>query len=251
VEHVESLEALELVPPGNIAAVVIEPLVQGANQMRLWPAGWLARVREWCDRHGVFLIVDEVMTGFGRTGTLFACEREGVVPDFVALAKGLTGGYLPLAATLTTERVFEAFLGGAERTLYYGHSYAGHALGCAAALENLAIFREEGVLLRIQSQILRMSALFEECLRPSPFVFEIRQCGFIAGIELRQEGGIPFEPGLRMGSRVCSVAREHGLLTRPIRDTVVLMPPYCITESELEKAVHAIAAGIEACCNKP
>lgn len=251
VEHVESLEALELLPPDNIAAVVIEPLVQGANQMRLWPAGWLARVREWCDRQGVFLIVDEVMTGFGRTGTLFACEREGVVPDFVALAKGLTGGYMPLAATLTTERVFEAFLGGADRTLYYGHSYAGHALGCAAALENLAIFREEGVLLRLQSQILRMSALFEENLRPSPFVFEIRQCGFIAGIELRQEGGIPFEPGLRMGARVCSVAREHGLLTRPIRDTVVLMPPYCITESELEKAVHAIAAGIEACCNKP
>jgi adenosylmethionine-8-amino-7-oxononanoate aminotransferase len=251
VERVDSLEALELVSSENIAAVVIEPLVQGANQMRLWPAGLLARLRAWCDRHGVFLIVDEVMTGFGRTGTLFACEREGVVPDFVALAKGLTGGYMPLAATLTTDRVFEAFLGDADRTLYYGHSYAGHALGCAAALENLAIFREEGVLERLQAQILRMSALFQEHLRQSPFVYEVRQCGFIAGIELRQEGGIPFAPELRMGARVCVAARAHGLLTRPIRDTIVLMPPYCITDEELERAVHAIAASIEACCNKP
>jgi adenosylmethionine-8-amino-7-oxononanoate aminotransferase len=219
--------------------------------MRLWPEGLLAGVRDWCDRRGVLLIADEVMTGFGRTGTLFACEREGVVPDFVALAKGLTGGYMPLAATLTTERVFEAFLGGPEKTLYYGHSYAGHGLACAVALENLAIFREEGVLNRLQTQIQIFRTLLEGHLRPSPFVHEIRQCGFLAGIELRDLGGKPYAPALRMGARVCLAAREFGLLTRPIRDTVVLMPPYCITEAELEKAVCAVAAGIEACCNKP
>jgi adenosylmethionine-8-amino-7-oxononanoate aminotransferase len=219
--------------------------------MRLWPAGLLAGVREWCDKHGVLLIADEVMTGFGRTGTLFACEREGVVPDFVALAKGLTGGYMPLAATLTTERVFEAFLGGAERTLYYGHSYAGHALACAVALENLAIFREDRVLEALQMKILKMSALFDRFLKNNLFVHEIRQCGFLAGVEIRQAGGVPFAPEMRMGARVCVAAREHGLLTRPIRDTIVLMPPYCITEQELEQAACAIAAGIEACCNKP
>ena len=251
VDRVDSLEALEGVCSGNVAAVVIEPLVQGANQMRLWPKGLLAGVRDWCDRQGVLLIADEVMTGFGRTGTLFACEQEGVVPDFVALAKGLTGGYMPLAATLTTERVFEAFLGGPEKTLYYGHSYAGHALACAVALENLAIFREEGVMHRLQQQIQSLRALLERHLRPSPYVHEIRQCGFLAGIELRNFGGAPYDASLRMGARVCLAAREFGLLTRPIRDTVVLMPPYCITEMQLEKAVCAVAAGIEACCNKP
>lgn len=251
VDRVDSLASLEAMQAENVVAVVIEPLVQGANQMRLWPKGLLAGVRDWCDRRKVLLIADEVMTGFGRTGTLFACEQEGVVPDFVALAKGLTGGYMPLAATLTTERVFEAFLGGPERTLYYGHSYAGHALACAVALENIAIFREEGVMERLKKQIRRFHLLLEEHLQPSPFVYEIRQCGFLAGIELRASGGGPFDPSLRMGARVCIAAREFGLLTRPIRDTVVLMPPYCITEAELEKAVCAVAAGIEACCNKP
>lgn len=251
VERVDSLEALEGVSAEAVAAVVIEPLVQGANQMRLWPSGLLAGVRAWCDRQGVFLIADEVMTGFGRTGSLFACEQEGVVPDFVALAKGLTGGYMPLAATLTTERIFEAFLGGADRTLYYGHSYAGHALACAVALENLAIFREEAVLEKLQFQIQTLGGLLERLLRPSPFVYEIRQCGFVAGIELRTPAGEPFAPEKRVGARVCAAAREHGLLTRPIQDTIVLMPPYCITDQELERAVGAIVAGIEACCDNP
>ena len=145
-EHVATLEELDALPAEIIAAVIIEPLIQGAAGMRLWPQGMLAELRRWCDAHDVLLILDEVMTGFGRTGTMFACEQETVVPDFIALAKGLTGGYLPLAATLTTERVFEAFLGGAEKTLYYGHSYTANPLGCAAALASLAIFREEQVL---------------------------------------------------------------------------------------------------------
>ena len=200
--------------------------------MRLWPRGMLAALREWCDAQGVLLILDEVMTGFGRTGTMFACEHEGVIPDFIALAKGLTGGYLPLAATLTTEHIFEAFLGGPERTLYYGHSYTGSQLGCAAALANLAIFREERVLENLQPKIARLAALLDG-VRALPQVTGIRQCGFIAGIDV-----------VRDGAKVCLAARRHGLLTRPIRDTVVLMPPYCITDAQLAAAVAALVAAI-------
>ena len=246
VDRVDALDSLELLPGNEVAAVVIEPLVQGANQIRLWPSGLLAAVREWCDRHDVFLIADEVMTGFGRTGTLFACEQEGVVPDFVALAKGLTGGYMPLAATLTTERVFQAFLGGPDRTLYYGHSYCGHALACAVALENIAIFREEGVLSRLQRQIQLLAELLGEHLSPHPNVHSIRQRGFLAGIELRNTDGSAFAAELGVGGKVCVAAREFGLLTRPIRDTVVLMPPYCTSDAELEGAVRAIVSGLRA-----
>ena len=251
VEHVEDMGGLERLMPEEIAGVVIEPLVQGANQMRLWPAGLLAQLREWCDRTGVLLIADEVMTGFGRTGTLFACEREGVVPDFVALAKGLTGGYMPLAATLTSERVFQAFLGGRERTFFYGHSYAGHPLACAVALENLAIFREERVLERLQTQILRLTELLARYLGSLPWVFEIRQCGFLAGIELRQKGGVLFSAEAGVGARVCLAARRRGLLSRPIRDTLVLMPPFCITDAELEEAVRILAEAVVECLGLP
>ena len=231
-EHVASLDELLALDAKTIAAVVIEPIIQGAAGMRLWPRGMLAALREWCDVHGVLLILDEVMTGFGRTGTMFACEREGVIPDFIALAKGLTGGYLPLAATLTTERIFEAFLGGPERTLYYGHSYTGSQLGCAAALASLAIFREERVLENLQPKIARLAALLEG-VRTLPHVTGIRQCGFIAGIDV-----------VRDGAKVCLAARRHGLLTRPIRDTVVLMPPFCITDAQLAAAVEALVAAI-------
>lgn len=243
--HVESMEQLVTIDAKDVAAVVIEPLIQGVNQMRPWPHGMLASLRRWCDDHDVFLIADEVMTGFGRTGTMFACEQEGVIPDFIALAKGITGGYMPLAATLTTDRVFEAFLGGAEQTLYYGHSYTGHQLGCAVALESLAIFREERVLERLQEKIALLSSLFDEHLRSLPFVYDIRQRGFAAGVELRQPGGEPFGPALQVGARICIAARTHGLLTRPIRDTVVLMPPYCITSKQLAHAVRAIRSAAE------
>ena len=231
-EHVASLGELLALDATTIAAVVIEPIIQGAAGMRLWPRGMLAALRQWCDANGVLLILDEVMTGFGRTGTMFACEREGVIPDFIALAKGLTGGYLPLAATLTTERIFEAFLGGPERTLYYGHSYTGSQLGCAAALASLAIFREERVLENLQPKIARLAALLEG-VRALPHVTGIRQCGFIAGIDVVRDGG-----------KVCLAARRHGLLTRPIRDTVVLMPPFCITDAQLAAAVEALVAAI-------
>ena len=246
-EHVTSMEELRKLDADGIAAVVIEPLIQGAAGMRLWPRGMLAELRAWCDAQGVLLILDEVMTGFGRTGTMFACEQERVVPDFIALAKGLTGGYLPLAATLTTERIFSAFLGGPERTLYYGHSYTANQLGCAAALASLAVFREEQVLARLRGQIAHFTRLLDG-LRALPQVGEVRQCGFIAGLELRRENGEPFPAEEMTGARVCLAARKHGLLTRPIRDVVVLMPPYCITEAQLSRAVEAVRLAIGEVC---
>jgi adenosylmethionine-8-amino-7-oxononanoate aminotransferase len=208
----------------------------------------LRELREWCDRRGVLLILDEVMTGFGRTGTMFACEQEGVVPDLIALAKGLTGGYLPLAATMTTERIYEAFLGGPERTLYYGHSYTGNQLACAVALENLAIFREERVLETLGAKIALLRDLLERQLRPLAFVHDIRQCGFIAGIELGQTDGDRFPAERLIGPQVCLAARAHGLLTRPILDTIVLLPPYCITEAQLRHAVAVVRMGVEEVC---
>ena len=245
--HVASVDELATHNPNEIAAVVIEPLVQGAAGMRLWPRGMLAELRRWCDAHEVFLIADEVMTGFGRTGTMFACEQEAVIPDFLVLAKGLTGGYLPLAATVTTERIFSGFLGGPERTLYYGHSYTGNQLGCAAALANLAIFRDEKVIAQLTPKIGRLTELLVP-LRAMPQVFEVRQCGLIAGIEVRQRDRQPFAESSQVGARVCFAARAHGLLTRPIRDTIVLMAPYCITDAQLARAVGAIASAIEEVC---
>ena len=247
VRNIPSLASLEEMDVRNVAAVIIEPLIQGAAGMRLWPRGLLKDLRRWCDDRGVLLIADEVMTGFGRTGTMFACEQEAVVPDFVALAKGLTGGYLPLAATLTTDRVFRAFLGGPERALYYGHSYTANQLGCAAALANLAIFREENVLATLGEKIARLTTLLAPLARQR-HVAEIRQCGFITGIELQRGGAEPFAADERIGTRVCLAARKHGLLTRPIRDTIVLMPPYCITDAQLAQSVEAIAQAVAEVC---
>lgn len=214
--------------------------------MRPWPQGLLRRLREKCDAGGVFLILDEVMTGFGRTGTLFACEQEGVVPDFLCLAKGITGGTVPLAATLTTERVFNAFLGTVEagRTFYYGHSYSGNPMGCAAAVANLDVFRNEGVLDSLQPKITRLADLLQG-LSSISHVHETRQCGFIAGIEIRQPDGTPFPWHQRTGAAICTAARRHGLLTRPVLDTIVFMPPLCTSVEELEGGIAAISAAIE------
>ncbi|MEO6848166.1 MAG: aminotransferase class III-fold pyridoxal phosphate-dependent enzyme, partial [Chthoniobacterales bacterium] len=229
----------------------IEPLIQGAAGMRLWPVGMLKTLREWCDKTETFLIFDEVLTGFGRTGTMFACEQEKVTPDFIALAKGLTGGYLPLAATLTTEKVFKAFLGEPEelKTFFYGHSYCGNPLGCAAALANLAIFEEECVLEKLAEKITLMRELLST-LSKHPHVGEIRQCGFIAGIDIVKEKTplALYACQEFVGARICQTARKHGLLTRPVVDTLVLMPPYCITEAELQTAVNALSQAISEVC---
>ncbi|MCU0750677.1 MAG: aminotransferase class III-fold pyridoxal phosphate-dependent enzyme [Akkermansiaceae bacterium] len=182
------------------------------------------------------------MTGFGRTGSMFACQRENVVPDFLCLAKGLTGGSLPMAATLTTGRVYDAFLGDASRAFYYGHSYTANPLGCAAALASLDVFDQEKTLASLPAKIEHLRAGLAALQAAHPIVHEVRQCGFIAGIEVRQPGGEKFPPALRMGEALCHAARAHGLLTRPILDTIVLMPPLCTTAAELDHAFAALAA---------
>ena len=249
VDGLAALENLDAETKASLAGVVIEPLVQGAGGMRTWPAGLLRELRAWCDRSGVFLILDEVMTGFGRTGKMFACQHEDVVPDFIALAKGLSGGTMPLAATLTTEKVFAAFLGDyAEmKTLFYGHSYCGNPLGCASALASLETFEEEKTLERLQPKIAGMQALLSELAR-EPHVDEIRQCGFIAGIDIVRAPGVPYPWQEQTGAKVCLAARRHGLLTRPIRDTLVLMPPLCFTDEELNRAVGALRSAIHDIC---
>jgi adenosylmethionine-8-amino-7-oxononanoate aminotransferase len=236
VTFVRGMEELGALSPTDCTGVIIEPLIQGAAGMKTWPPGMLRELRAWCDSHDVFLIADEVMTGFGRTGKMFACGHEHVVPDFLCLAKGLTGGTVPLAATLTTERVFNAFLGGYGETFFYGHSYTGNPLGCAAARASLAVFREENTLTALQPKIALLTELLTALQASYPHqVRAVRQCGFIAGIDLAQPGSAP---------RVCLTARAHRLLTRPIRDTLVLMPPLCTTEDQLRRAVAALVAGI-------
>ncbi len=240
---VPTMEALNSLPAetmARIAAVVIEPLVQGAAGIRTWPRGMLKQLETWCRMHDIFLILDEVMTGFGRTGRMFACEHEGVVPDFIALAKGLSGGYLPLAATLTTERVFQGFLGEGQ-AFYYGHSFTANQLGCAAALASLRVFRDEKVLEQLPGKIGTLARLLD-ALRDHPHVMDIRQCGLVAGIEICQSRLplVEYGPALRMGHQVCLTARKHGLLTRPVVNTLVLMPPLCVTEEELVRMVNAV-----------
>jgi adenosylmethionine-8-amino-7-oxononanoate aminotransferase len=227
---------------GEVAAVILEPLVQGAAGMLVHPDGYLRQVRELCDRHGAFLICDEVATGFGRTGRMFACEHEGVTPDFLCLAKGISGGYLPLAATLTTERVYEGFLGRFEefRTFFHGHTYSGNPLACAAALASLRVFEQERTLERLEATI----ELFEDLLRPLSalrHVAEVRRRGLMCGIELTT---FPLEA--RIGHRVTLEARKRGAIVRPLGDVVVLMPPLGIEQHELSRLVEITGEAIEA-----
>jgi adenosylmethionine-8-amino-7-oxononanoate aminotransferase len=228
----------------EVAAVIVEPLVQGAAGILLQPPGYLRAVRELCDRFGVLLICDEVATGFGRTGTMFACEQEGVSPDLLCLGKGLTGGYLPLAATLTSEEVYAGFLGAPEdfRTFFHGHTYTGNPLACAAALASLDAFGEERTLERLRPKV----GLLEELLAgvaAMPEVEEVRQRGFMVGIDLGAH-----DPALRLGHRVTLEARERGAIVRPLGDVVVLMPPLAISAADLRRLVEITAASIEAAC---
>jgi adenosylmethionine---8-amino-7-oxononanoate aminotransferase len=226
----------------GVAAVIVEPLVQGAAGMLVHPPGYLRAVRELCDRFGVLLICDEVATGFGRTGTMFACEQEGVAPDLLCLAKGLTGGYLPLAATLATERIYEGFLGAPSeaRTFFHGHTYTGNPLACAAALASLDAFEEEHTLMRLQPKIHLLDRLLAG-LERMPEVREVRHRGFMVGIDLGEH-----DPELRLGHRVTLEARERGAVIRPLGDVVVLMPPLSISEAELRRLVAIVAESIEA-----
>ena len=228
--------------PGEIAAVIVEPLVQGAAGMLVHPEGYLRAVRELCDLHGALLICDEVAVGFGRTGRMFACEHEHVAPDLMCLAKGITGGYLPLAATLATEEIHSGFLGEYEefRTFFHGHTYTGNPLACAAALATLDVFEEERTLERLQPKIELLAELLAG-VEALPQVAEVRRRGFMTGIEV---GPHPVEA--RMGHRVTLEARLRGAIIRPLGDTVILMPPLAISEDELRHLVAITAAAIEA-----
>ncbi len=249
VSELESLTKIMKETGETIAAVVIEPLVQGAAGMKLWPHGWLGELRRLCTEHGVLLLADEVMTGFGRTGTMFACEQEGVTPDLMAVAKGLTGGYLPLAATLTTEEVFEAFLGDYSefKTFFHGHSYTGNQLGCAAALANLEVFEEEQTLEKLKPKRERLRAGLEAS-RALPHVGDVRHIGMIGAVELFQDVPTkqPFPLADKIGIKVCTAMRRRGVLTRPIGNTIVLMPPYCISDEQLDRVLSVLAESIRA-----
>jgi adenosylmethionine-8-amino-7-oxononanoate aminotransferase len=242
------LRALLAEHGSRVAAVIVEPLVQGAAGMLVHPAGYLRAVRELCDAFGVLLICDEVATGFGRTGTMFACEQEDVRPDLLCLAKGLTGGYLPLAATLATERVYEGFLGAHEefRTFFHGHTYTGNPLACAAALASLAVFDQERVLERLQPKIALLGDLLAEHVEPLPAVAEVRRRGFMTGIQLAG-----FAVAARMGHQVTLEARARGAIVRPLGDTVVLMPPLSIAPAELRRLVEITAAAVAAATAAP
>ena len=250
----EELEGLLSSRHREVAALIIEPLFQGASGMIVSPSGFLKGIRELCSRYGVLMIADEVATAFGRTGKMFACEHEGVSPDFLCLAKGLTGGYLPLAATLTTSQIFEAFLGeyGEFKTFFHGHTYTGNPLGCAAALANLELFEKEGVLERLQGRI----RAFQEALGPLkalPHVGEVRQIGLVAGIELVRDRGSkePYPLEEKMGFRVCRIARKKGLLLRPLGNVIVLMPPLSITEGEIRWMARVVGEAIEEATSTP
>lgn len=250
-ESLRRLEALLKSASGRIAAVVLEPKVQGAAGMLLSPPGFLKKLRALTKKHGVLLICDEVATGFGRTGKMFACDHEGVAPDLMAVAKGLSGGVLPLAATLATEQIFQGFLFPYkdQKTFFHGHTYTGNPLACAAAIENLKIFRREKTLQKLQPKIKLLKKLLEP-LKAHPHVKEIRQCGFMVGIELvkSKAQGIPYAWEEKIGVRVCERARDFGVILRPLGPVIVLMPPLSISSREIEFLVRATRRGIHKIC---
>ncbi|HZZ73153.1 MAG TPA: adenosylmethionine--8-amino-7-oxononanoate transaminase [Pirellulales bacterium] len=233
----------------EIAALVLEPLVQCAAGMVRHPPGYLREIRALTKKYDVLLIADEVAVGFGRTGTLFACEQEEVSPDLLCLAKGLTGGYLPLAATLATSEIWNAFLGSyaESKQFFHGHTYGGNPLGAAVALASLAVFAEEQTLTALPAKIERLKAWLGQ-IAAEPVVGDVRQVGLIAGIELVRDRATraPFPWESRVGQQVCNFARGRGVLLRPLGNVVVIMPPLAITLAELDQIGAAVAAGIQA-----
>ncbi|MCE9625161.1 MAG: adenosylmethionine--8-amino-7-oxononanoate transaminase [Deltaproteobacteria bacterium] len=234
----------------EVAACVVEPMVQGAAGMLLQPPGFLRGIRELCDRHEVLLICDEVATGFGRTGKMFAVEHEGVAPDLMCMAKGITGGYLPLAATWTTERVFDGFRGKFQewKTFFHGHSYTGNPLACAAAIASLDLFEARRILEGLETKV----GWFREGLRrfsSHPHVKEVRQIGLMIGIELVRDKATAEEypPALKMGAKICYHARKSGVLLRPLGNVLVIMPPLSIQENEVHEILQVLYDSMETC----
>lgn len=234
---------------GEVAAVIVEPRVQGAGGMIVAPEGHIARVRRLCDEYDVLLIADEVATGFGKTGAMFACELEDVAPDMMVLGKGMTGGYLPLSATVTTSRIYDAFYDGEDdsKKLFHGHTYAGNPICCAAALANLDVFAGEDVLARVRERSDFLAAQLSERFDDHPNVGEIRQQGLMVGVELvgDRDTKRPLPTERAAGWNVCLKARERGVFVRPLGDVVVIMPPLSIEEAELEQICGAVDYGLD------
>jgi adenosylmethionine-8-amino-7-oxononanoate aminotransferase len=227
---------------GEIAAVIIEPLVQGAAGMQLTDPDSLARLAAACRAHDVLLICDEVATGFGRTGTLFASEQADVRPDLMCLGKGLTAGYLPMSVTVASDRVFDAFLGDdlGARTLYHGHSYGGNALAAAVARRHLELLEAWDVMTNVRARSDELRGLLDDRIAPKAAVKEVRLRGLMGAVELAPPAG-----GLRWGRRVSAASVDRGVLIRPLGDVVVLMPPLTITSEELRRIVHTLDAAID------
>jgi adenosylmethionine---8-amino-7-oxononanoate aminotransferase len=247
---IEDAERVFAAHGGEIAALIVEPLMQGAAGMWAQPTGYLPVLHELTRRHGTLLICDEVATGFGRTGRMFAIEHEDVEPDLLCLGKGLTGGYLPLAATLASEEIFSAFLAPHEKfeAFFHGHTYTGNALASAVALANLDVFEREGVLARVRERAGQLAGLLAEVGDRLTHVGDIRQWGLMVGLELVRDRTrrTPYDPAEKIGVRVVGEARRRGIILRPLGNVVILMPPLSITANEIDRLVRAAAESIEA-----
>lgn len=246
----DALQHLLEQSPGEICALILEPRVQCAGGMRMYHPAYLRRARELCDAHGVFLIADEIATGFGRTGTLFACEQAGVMPDLLCLSKGLTGGFLPLSAVLATQQLYDAFLDDSrERAFLHSHSYTGNPLACAAALATLQIFADDDIIARNQRTAAHMTQLAAQIGEHSA-VADVRQAGMIVAFELTQGGDkrTPFPAAARVGLLAYRAALARGVVLRPLGDVLYWMPPYCVDDAQLallaDTTRHAIAEAV-------
>lgn len=224
---------------GEIAAIVLEPLVQGASGMRMYEADYLRHARKLCDEHGIFLVLDEVFTGYGRTGRMWAADHAGIRPDILCTAKGFSGGMLPMAATLVTERVFEGFLGDKSRAFYYGHSYTGNPLGAAVAREVLRVYRDEKVLEGIAPRARKIEEAFER-MRQLPRVLRTRSLGMIGALDLDESGGYLAS----IGWQVAEQARKRGVYLRPLGNVVYVTPPLNIAESDLDELLAKVEEAV-------
>lgn len=231
----------------RIAALIIEPLMQGAGGMIKSPPGYLRGIRDLCDKYSILMIADEVATGFGRTGKMFACEHEHVAPDFLCLSKGITGGYMPLAATLTTDEIYSAFLGEFKelKTFFHGHSYTGNPLACAAALACLDLFEEEGVIKKLKGKVKTLEEWLQDILKLQ-HVGDVRNAGLMAGVELvrNKKTKEPYDWKEKIGWRVAFHTRNNGVIIRPLGNVIVIMPPLSITEQNLKQLLRVIRKSI-------
>ena len=249
---VEPIERLLRMRHKEIAGFVLEPMVQAAAGMIVAPPGYLKQIRDLCTKYGVLLIADEVATGFGRTGRMFACQHEAVTPDLMTISKGLTGGYMPLAATLTTNVIYHAFLGRYDewKTFFHGHSYTGNPLGCAVALANIRLFRKARTLSALKPKISALARQLKP-LKQLTHVGDIRQLGFMVGIELvkDRDSREPYSPAERIGHHVSMEARRLGLLLRPLGNVLVLMPPLATKPKDTALMISILKRAIQSVTN--